>query len=60
MEDLNIDELKQLVNFYKQRSADFEFQVLQLQLKLNRLIFASQQPSPEVKNVSEKKTKTDA
>lgn len=37
MEDLGIEEVKQLVNFYKQKSSDLEFQVLQLQLKLNKL-----------------------
>lgn len=36
MEDLSSEELVQLVNFYRQRAADLEFQVLQLQLKLNK------------------------
>lgn len=36
MEDLSSEELVQLVNFYRQRAADLEFQVLQLQLKLKK------------------------
>lgn len=36
MDNLTMDELKQLVNFYRQRSADLELQVLQLQMKLNK------------------------
>lgn len=37
MEDLSIEEIKQLVIFYKQKSADLEFNLLQLQIKLNRI-----------------------
>jgi hypothetical protein len=48
MEDLSSEELIQLVNFYRQRAADLEFQVLQLQLKLNKT-------SAEDKSVEEKK-----
>jgi hypothetical protein len=33
MEDLTIDELKQLVIFYKQKSNDLEFETLKFQLK---------------------------
>lgn len=36
MEDLTSEELLQLVNFYRQRSADLELQVLQLQIKLSK------------------------
>jgi hypothetical protein len=39
MEDLTIDELKQLVTFYKQKAADMELNLLQAQLKLNRVLF---------------------
>jgi hypothetical protein len=38
MEDLNIEELKQLVSFYKQRASDVEFSMLQTQIKLNRYL----------------------
>ena len=38
MEDLNIEELKQLVLFYKQRASDVEFSMLQTQIKLNRYL----------------------
>jgi hypothetical protein len=38
MEDLNIEELKQLVLFYKQRASDIEFSMLQAQIKLNRYL----------------------
>jgi hypothetical protein len=36
MDDLTNDELKQLVNFYRQKSTDLEFQILQFQLKTSR------------------------
>ena len=49
MEDLGIDEVKQLVNFYKQKASDLEFQVLQLQLKLNKLIINQAAPVPATK-----------
>ena len=38
MEDLSLEEVKQLVIFYKQKSADLEFNLLQMQIKLNRII----------------------
>ena len=38
MEDLSLEEIKQLVIFYKQKSADLEFNLLQMQIKLNRII----------------------
>jgi hypothetical protein len=54
MEDLNIEELKQLVTFYKQRLSDVEFSLLQNQLKLNKFISEniekqspSSNPTPE-------------
>jgi len=37
VEDLNIEEVKQLVVFYKQKSSDLEFNLLQMQIKLNRI-----------------------
>jgi hypothetical protein len=37
MEDLTIDELKQLVIFYRQKSNDLEFEVLKFQLKNSRV-----------------------
>jgi len=33
MEDLTVEELKQLVVFYKQKSNDLEFEILKSQLK---------------------------
>lgn len=44
MEDLGIEELKQLVNFYRQKASDSEFQLLQSQLRFNKLML--QQPAP--------------
>ena len=40
MEDLTVEEIKQLVMFYKQKATDTEFNLLQAQLKLNRFLFA--------------------
>ena len=54
MEDLTIDELKQLVTFYKQRASDVEFTLLQTQIKLNNLM-SDQLVSK--KETSEKTTK---
>ena len=53
MEDLTIDELKQLVTFYKQRASDVEFTFLQTQIKLNKFMSA-QLVSDQ--NVSKKET----
>ena len=36
MDDLTIEEMKQLVNFYKQKCSDLELQMLQGQIRLNR------------------------
>ena len=47
MEDLSIEEVKQLVVFYKQKSSDLEFNLLQMQIKLNRTM--SVQDSVEAK-----------
>ena len=41
MEDLNIEELRQLLTFYKQRVSDIEFSMLQTQIKLNKLMSES-------------------
>ena len=48
VEDLTIDEIKQLVNFYRQKANDAEFQLLQSQLRMNRLII-QQKPKEEEK-----------
>lgn len=53
MEDLGVEELKQLINYYKQRSSDLEFSVLQLQMKLNKII-SLQELKPATKTVVEK------
>jgi hypothetical protein len=53
MEDLTIDELRQLLTFYKQRASDVEFTLLQTQIKLNKFISA-QLVSDQ--NVSKKET----
>lgn len=57
MEDLNIEEVKQLVNFYRQKASDLEFQVLQLQLKINKLLIQNSTPVPATKIT---KTKSDS
>ena len=54
VEDLGVEELKQLINFYRQRSSDLEFNVLQLQMKLNKII-SLQESKPATKTVVEKK-----
>lgn len=57
MEELGNDELKQLVNFYRQKSSDLELQLLQNQMKFNKLVINQVQSTPATKTVLEKKTK---
>ena len=52
MEDLTIEEVRQLVVFYKQKATEGEFNLLQSQLKLNRALFT--EPTSE-KNSTGKK-----
>ena len=61
MEDLSIEELKQLVTFYRQRSSDLEFSLLHTQLKLNKVISLQnfEEPKQAIKTVIDKKTKPD-
>jgi hypothetical protein len=49
MEDLNVEEVKQLVNFYRQKAYDLEFQLLQSQLRLNKIIAMQTQSVPATK-----------
>jgi hypothetical protein len=49
VEDMNIEEVKQLVNFYRQKASDLEFQLLQSQLKLNRVMIQQAEPVPATK-----------
>jgi hypothetical protein len=53
VEDVTIDELRQLLTFYKQRASDIEFTLLQTQIKLNKFMSA-QLVSDQ--NVSKKET----
>jgi hypothetical protein len=50
MDDLTIEEIKQLVVFYKQRATDLEFQLLQAQLKMGREALVN----PETKTAKSK------
>ena len=49
MEDLSTEDLKQIINFYKQKSADLELQLLQSQIKVNKLV-SSMLSENKVKN----------
>ena len=49
MEDLNNEEIKQLLNFYRQKSSELEFQVLQSQIKINKLVANQIEPEPATK-----------
>jgi hypothetical protein len=57
VEDLNIDEVKQLVNFYRQKASDLELQILQIQLKNARSTNLEQDSIPATKIT---KTKSDS
>jgi hypothetical protein len=54
MEELGVEELKQLVTFYRQKSSDVEFQLLQVQLKLNKLMAQQSEPTPAIKTTKTK------
>jgi hypothetical protein len=47
MQNEEIEDLKQLVTFYRQRSSELEMQVLQAQLKINRLTINQEEPTPD-------------
>ena len=49
MEELSIEDVQQLVNFYRQRASDLEYQLLQLQIKLNKLAVTQDLPVPATK-----------
>ena len=52
MEDLTIEEVRQLVTFYKQKATEMEFSLLQSQLKLNRVLAID--PALEKNNIGKK------
>ena len=52
MEDLTIEEVRQLVTFYKQKATEMEFNLLQTQLKLNRVL--AEEPALEKNNIGKK------
>ena len=52
MEDLTVEEIKQLVTFYKQKATEMEFSLLQSQLKLNRVLAID--PASEKNNIGKK------
>lgn len=54
MEELGVEELKQLINFYRQKASDTEFQLLQVQLKLGKLMAQKSEPVPAVKTTKTK------
>jgi hypothetical protein len=54
MDDLTIDEVKQLVNFYRQRASDLEFSNLQWQIRYNKLLTSSAESVPATKVIKTK------
>lgn len=59
MEDLGIEEIKQIVTFYKQRASDLELSNLQWQLKYNKLLLNNSQPVTATKVTADRKTKSE-
>ena len=57
MNGLDIEDLSQLVNFYKQKANDLEFQFLQMQIKLNKVIASKNVSTVEDKPTIDKKSK---
>lgn len=58
MENLGKDDLIQLLNFYRQKASDLEFQVLQLQININKINSKQSEPVPAIKTVVHKNNKT--
>lgn len=58
MENLGKEELLQIVNFYRQKCSDLEFQLLQLQINFNKAIANQSKPIPATKTVVNKINKT--
>lgn len=56
MDNLNIDELKQLVTFFKNRANEAEFNLLQSQLLVNRLSNEKQKLETDLININTKNT----
>jgi hypothetical protein len=46
---MKIEEVNQLLSFYRQKAADLELQLLQSQIKLNKLIMTQTEPVPATK-----------
>ena len=46
---MKIDELNQLLSFYRQKAADLELQLLQSQIKLNKLVVTPTETVPATK-----------
>lgn len=59
MEDLNINDVKELLTFYRKRAYDLEFEMLNLQLRFNKILNAkaSEQKNQVSKATSDKKSK---
>jgi hypothetical protein len=49
MNDLTIEELKQLVVFYKQKASDLEYEILKGQVIMNRIVAQEVQPNTKTK-----------
>lgn len=49
MDDLSIEDLKQLVSFYRQRTNDLEFANLQWQIRYNKALASESKAIPATK-----------
>ena len=49
MNELTLEELKQLVVFYKQKASDLEYEMLKSQLVANRVLSTEDQPAQKNK-----------
>jgi len=58
MDNLGMDDLQQILNYYKQRCSDLGLQVLQMQIKLNKIIASKSEPVPAIKTTVNKSNKT--
>lgn len=57
MDNIDKDDLQQILTFYRQRCYDLEFQFLQLQTRLNKIISQNTETIPATKTTVNKTNK---
>ena len=58
MENLGTEDFQQLLNYYRQKCSDLELQLLQMQIKLSKIVIKTTEPVPAIKTTINKSNKT--